>query len=101
MRLVMNGEIGNLELTTKQICQTTLKHPITGENVWFNQAHLFHISSLKEQDRQKLIGLLGNDKLPRNTYYGDGSEIEVDSLNIIRQAYEQERIEFIWKKEIS
>ena len=89
---------GNLELTTKQICQATIKHPITSENVWFNQAHLFNISSLKEQDRQELIGLLGNDRLPRNAYYGDGSEIEVDALNVIRQAYEQERIEFIWQK---
>ena len=89
---------GNLELTTKQICQATLKHPITGENVWFNQAHLFHISSLKEYDRQELINLLGSGALPRNAYYGDGSEIEDNSLNVIRQAYEQERIEFIWQK---
>ena len=89
---------GDLELITKQICQATIKHPITQENIWFNQAHLFHISSLKEGDRMELIKQLGQDKLPRNTYYGDGSEIEEESLNIIKQAYEKERIEVSWQR---
>lgn len=39
-----------------------------------------------------------NDKFPRNAYYGDGSEIEEESLKAIRRAYEQERIEFSWQK---
>ena len=89
---------GDLVLTTKQICQAIIKHPLTEENVWFNQAHLFHISALQAQDRKELIELLGKDKFPRNAYYGDGSEIEEESLEAIRQAYEQERIEFIWQK---
>jgi alpha-ketoglutarate-dependent taurine dioxygenase len=95
--IIYKWQDGNLELTTKQICQATLIHPVTLENVWFNQAHLFHASSLKEQDRNALIELLGNN-LPRNTYYGDGSEIELTSFDIIKQAYEQERIEFVWQK---
>lgn len=89
---------GDPELTTMQICQATIQHPISNENIWFNQAHLFHISSLNEQDRKELIKLLGKDKLPRNSYYGDGSEIEETSLDIIKQAYEKERIEFAWQK---
>lgn len=44
------------------------------------------------------MGLLGKDKFPRNAYYRDGSEIEEESLEAIRQAYEQERIVFIWQK---
>lgn len=89
---------GNVELTTKQICQATINHPITKENIWFNQAHLFHISSLSEGDRRELIQLLGKDNLTRNAYYGDGDEIEEDFLDKIRKAYEKERIEFVWQK---
>jgi alpha-ketoglutarate-dependent taurine dioxygenase len=89
---------GDWELKTKQVCQATIKHPITKENIWFNQAHLFHISSLKEKDRQELSSLFGKERLPRNAYYGDGMEIEENTLNIIRKAYEKERIEFIWQK---
>lgn len=87
-----------IELITKQVCQATLKHPLTGENVWFNQAHLFHISSLEESDRNTLTEILGENTFPRNAYYGDGSEIDISYLNQIREAYETERIEFKWQK---
>lgn len=88
---------GSFELTTRQICQSTLKHPITKEDVWFNQAHLFHISSLDEDSRKELLDSIGVN-LPRNACYGDGSEIEESDLEVIRNAYEQERIEFSWQK---
>jgi alpha-ketoglutarate-dependent taurine dioxygenase len=89
---------GDIELTTKQVCQAIIKHPVTQEDVWFNQAHLFHISSLDKNDRKELMQLLGKDKLTRNAFYGDGSEIDEDYLDEIRQAYEKERIEFSWRK---
>lgn len=33
-------------LRTRQVCQSVARHPKTHERVWFNQAHLFHVSSL-------------------------------------------------------
>jgi len=33
-------------LRTRQVCQAIATHPVTGDRVWFNQAHLFHVSSL-------------------------------------------------------
>lgn len=87
-----------LELSTHQICQATLKHPITLENVWFNQAHLFHISSLDEDDRETLLSMVNKDTLPRNVYYGDGNELNVEDLQHILKAYESEKIVFQWKR---
>jgi len=89
---------GKVELITKQICQATIKHPVTNEDVWFNQAHLFHVSSLEESHREALVEAMGENTFPRNAYYGDGSEIEADYLDQIRAAYETERIEFKWQK---
>lgn len=86
------------ELTTKQVCQASIKHPTTGELVWFNQAHLFHISALDESDRLSLIRELGEDNLPRNTFYGDGSPIELEILEHIRKAYNEEKTKFKWHK---
>jgi len=43
------------ELTAKQVCQASIMHPISGVPVWFNQAHLFHVSALEESDRTSLI----------------------------------------------
>ena len=88
----------NNELRTKQINQATAKHPVTGEKIWFNQAHLFHVSSLEADVRENLLNLVGEEKLPRNTYYGDGSPIESEYLQLIRELYEAEKISFQWQK---
>ncbi len=86
------------ELTTKQLCQASIKHPTTDEPVWFNQAHLFHISALAENDRFSLIKELGENNIPRNTFYGDGSSIEIEVLEHIRKVYNEEKIKFKWYK---
>ena len=86
------------ELTTKQVCQATYVHPLTKEKVWFNQAHLFHSSSIPEHDRVLLIKELTEKNLPRNAFYGNGEKIEVEVLDHIRKAYDDEKIKFAWNK---
>jgi alpha-ketoglutarate-dependent taurine dioxygenase len=85
-------------LRTKQINQATIVHPITNEKLWFNQAHLFHISSLDDEVQQGLLELLGEDYLPRNAFFGDGSPIDSSLLNEIRSVYEETKFSFQWKK---
>lgn len=85
------------ELQTRQVCQAVARHPVTGEKVWFNQAHLFHISNYRKEVRESLLEAFGEDKLPRNTYYGDGSPIPEDILAAVRAAFEQEAVAFPWK----
>lgn len=84
-------------LTTRQVCQAAAVHPQTGEPVWFNQAHLFHISSLDEASRNLLLERFGEDELPRNACFGDGAPIETDALDKIRDAYDREKIVFGWE----
>jgi hypothetical protein len=67
-------------LRTSQVCQALARHPITGAKVWFNQAHLFHISALDRGAQQVLCAMYGEDGVPRNAYFGDGSPIEVEKL---------------------
>lgn len=86
------------ELTTKQVCQSTYVHPVTKEFVWFNQAHLFHVSALQDKDRLSLIQELGEKNLPRSAFYGDGEPIEMSVLEYIRNIYEKEKIRFKWQK---
>lgn len=89
---------GDGELRTRQICQATACHPRTGENVWFNQAHLFHVSNLQPHVRETLVSIVGEDNLPRNVYYGDGSEIDEKDLAHVRQVMEDCKVEFLWKE---
>lgn len=86
------------ELITKQVCQASINHHTTGEAVWFNQAHLFHMSALNECDRLSLINELGENNLPRNTFYGDGTPIELEILEHIRKVYNEEKVKFKWQK---
>jgi alpha-ketoglutarate-dependent taurine dioxygenase len=84
-------------LRTSQVCQAVASHPRTGEMVWFNQAHLFHVSSLKSEIRESLLAS-ADGELPRNAFYGDGSPIEDSVLEEIRAAYLNEAIVFPWHR---
>lgn len=85
------------ELTTRQRCQSVLQHPYTQEWVWFNQAHLFHISAVEKDVRATLIEAVGEDKLPRNVYFGDGSPIPDATLDAVRAVYAKTAVSFPWQ----
>jgi alpha-ketoglutarate-dependent taurine dioxygenase len=85
-------------LRTRQINPASMVHPATMEKVWFNQAHLFHVSSMGEDVKESLIEMLGEENLPRNTYFGDGSSLDPESLDIIRDVYENTKFSFKWEK---
>jgi alpha-ketoglutarate-dependent taurine dioxygenase len=85
-------------LSTRQLCQAVASHPKTGEMVWFNQAHLFHISSLQTEVADALLSAFDAKDLPRNVYYGDGSAIESSALDEIRAVYDQESVVFEWQQ---
>jgi alpha-ketoglutarate-dependent taurine dioxygenase len=89
--------LGGDHLQTRQICQATASHPVTGDDVWFNQAHLFHLSSLAPEARRLLETEYGPTGVPRNSFYGDGSPIDESSLDAIRRAYEREKVVFTWR----
>jgi alpha-ketoglutarate-dependent taurine dioxygenase len=84
-------------LETRQVCQAVATHPQTGEQVWFNQAHLFHVSALAPGVREALLTEHGDDGLPRHACYGDGSPIDLDDLTEIRAAYSRAAISFPWE----
>ncbi len=85
------------ELRTRQICQAVARHPHTGEDVWFNQAHLFHISNLAADIRENLLDIVDEEDLPRNVYYGDGSPIEDSLLDEVRGVLDECAISFPWQ----
>jgi alpha-ketoglutarate-dependent taurine dioxygenase len=90
--------LDDARLRTRQICQSEAQHPVTGEKVWFNQAHLFHVSALEPQAREALLAAVDEADLPRNVYYGDGSPIEEGVLDEIRALYSRLMIRFAWKE---
>jgi alpha-ketoglutarate-dependent taurine dioxygenase len=85
-------------LWTQQVRQATAIHPVLGDHLWFNQAHLFHVSSLGKEMELALLSMMKEEELPRNTYYGDGSRIPPEVLAEIRAAYDSNLAVFPWMK---
>jgi len=86
------------ELRTRQVCQAVATHPRTSDIVWFNQAHLFHVSALEASVREALLAIVEEEDLPRHVYYGDGSPIEDAALDEIRAVYDSVTVRFPWQR---
>jgi alpha-ketoglutarate-dependent taurine dioxygenase len=97
-RAGMECEWRNGNLRTRQTCQAVAAHPQTAKLVWFNQAHLFHVSSLERRFHDSLLEEFGETDLPRNAFFGDGSPIEPRVLDQIRDAYALEETVFSWQE---
>src|SRR5262249_51202253 len=84
-------------LRTRQVRPALAQHPRSGEEVWFNHATFFNISTLDPVVAEALLEEFTEEGLPHNTYYGDGSPIEPDVLEELRDAYRQEMVSFTWR----
>lgn len=85
-------------LQTRAVRPAAVRHPVTGEDIWFNQAHLHHLSALPEASQQALLEVVSPDELPFNTFYGDGTEIEAEALAEVRRAYAAAAVRFGWER---
>jgi hypothetical protein len=84
-------------LRTWQVLDAIVTHPDTGEQLWFNQVHAYHISSLDDEMQAAVRGTFADDDLPRNVCYGDGTPISGDELAHISQVYQQATVSFPWR----
>lgn len=73
----------------------TRVHPLSGERVWFNQAHLFHASNTPMGARVDARIEAG---LPMAAYYGDGGRIDNDTLAGVREVLRAQRRSFAWRQ---
>ncbi|WP_420007369.1 TauD/TfdA family dioxygenase [Xanthomonas sacchari] len=85
-------------LRTRQVNQASAVHPGRDEVVWFNQAHLFHVTNLLPEIRDALLAAMDEQELPRNTYYGDGAPIAPRDLDAIRAVYDRHTLRFDWQR---
>ncbi|NEP63479.1 MAG: condensation protein, partial [Symploca sp. SIO2G7] len=85
-------------LRTRKVRPAITKHPKTGEQVFFNQLQLHHISCLEAAVRESLLSVFGEENLPRNVYYGDGSPIEDSTMAEIGAIYQEAQVSFPWQQ---
>jgi alpha-ketoglutarate-dependent taurine dioxygenase len=88
----------NNRLRTYQVRPVIAKHPRSGDLVWFNHATFFNVSTLEPPMRDVLLAQFEPEDLPNNTFYGDGSPIEPQVLDALREAYLGEMVSFPWQQ---
>ncbi|MEP0265319.1 TauD/TfdA family dioxygenase [Dokdonia sp.] len=86
--------IGDDSLRISWVRPALQKHPATNETVWFNHAYFYSKHLLDDF----ILEVISEDDLPFLSFYGDGSEIEKDVIEAIKEAYEQNLILFKWEK---
>ncbi|HZF42111.1 MAG TPA: TauD/TfdA family dioxygenase [Sphingomonadaceae bacterium] len=85
-------------LHVSQLRLATARHPVTGEEVWFNQADGFHPSALDPETYATLLACHGGEDAFRlNVTWGDGTPISRDVLTEVRAAIRAERVEHRWE----
>ncbi len=90
--------LDNDELQTRTRCPAIITHPITGARSFFNQVQLHHIYWLEPDAREDLLAMFGLERMPRHVYFGDGSSIPDQDMQLIGELYEACAVRFQWQK---
>jgi Taurine catabolism dioxygenase TauD, TfdA family len=90
----------NIDGSVRLSCvrQATTFHPITGEEVWFNQADQFHISTHPKSVYKSIMSVYEGREylLPQNATFGDDTPIPLEYLETIRTQTRQLLALFRW-----
>src|ERR1043165_5803982 len=86
-------------LHTSQVRDAVVTHPVTGEQVWFNQVEQWHPSMLDQKNRRAMAALgLKEEDLPHYASFGDGSPLDEAELSQIRTVMREQAVYFPWQK---
>lgn len=80
--------LGRDVLETECTRSATVLHPATGEACWFNQVPHWHWRCLQAEVKRDLMAILGEDRMPRDCRFGDGSVIPDAVVDHILETYQ-------------
>jgi len=89
------GEDGGLRMN--QVRPATHVHPLTGEEVWFNQADAFHTSGMHPETYRSYISRMREEEFPLGAYHGDCSPLDPAALQHVREVMASEMSLFQWQ----
>ncbi|MFF9897704.1 TauD/TfdA family dioxygenase [Streptomyces longispororuber] len=89
--------IADDHLRTEALRPAVVRHPDTGEWVWFNQATSFHLSTVGDELATELLSQVGAERVPKTSGAGDGTDFTTADLAAIRGAFAAETTAFDWQ----
>lgn len=84
-------------LRTAQRRGAVVRHPVTGQRCWFNQIAFLNAWTLAPEIREYLEAVLGPDRLPFNSFHGDGEPIDARTVQLINDVYEEATVCEPWQ----
>jgi alpha-ketoglutarate-dependent taurine dioxygenase len=84
-------------LRTEAVRPAVVRHPSSGDELWFNQAHLFHPAALPPDVREALTEVFG-DELPRDARFGDGGTIPDEAIDHVAGVYRELAEDVAWRR---
>ncbi|MEU6077198.1 TauD/TfdA family dioxygenase [Micromonospora sp. NPDC047074] len=84
-------------LRVVQLRASTLRHPVTGAEVWFNQADQWHPAGLDDDIAKVMTQVMGPDELPQSVTFADGSPIPDEYVTQIRDRGLEAAIDVDWR----
>ena len=85
-------------LRTRRTRPAVRTHPRTGEPIFFNHGYFFNQLSLPPTVQQTMLQLVGPERMPFQTRYGDGSPIEPAVITEIAELYAEVGVVFPWQR---
>ncbi|MEU5219889.1 TauD/TfdA family dioxygenase [Streptomyces sp. NPDC020807] len=88
---------GGLRMTSP-VRPATVRHPVTGTEVWFNQADHFHPAALGDETARELAQILPPEELPQSVTFADGSPIPDAYILHIHDRGLETAVDVDWRK---
>ncbi|WP_327258014.1 TauD/TfdA family dioxygenase [Streptomyces sp. NBC_01244] len=83
-------------IRVESVRPATTRHPVTGAEVWFNQADQWHPAGLGDDTAAALAQILPEDELPQNVTFADGSPIPEAYVAQIRDRGLEHAVDVDW-----
>lgn len=84
-------------LRVSQIRHATVRHPVTGAEVWFNQADQWHASGLGDQTAAALAQIMPEEEMPQSVTFKDGTPIPAEYIAQIQERGLASAVDVDWR----
>ncbi|WP_271220678.1 TauD/TfdA family dioxygenase [Streptosporangium carneum] len=85
-------------LWVSQLRPATVRHPVTGAEVWFNQFDQWHPAGLGDETAAELSAILPQDELPQSVTFADGSPIPGEYAVQVRDRGLEAAVDVDWRE---
>ncbi|MEU8389528.1 TauD/TfdA family dioxygenase [Micromonospora sp. NPDC048843] len=84
-------------LRISQLRPSFARHPVTGEEVWFNQSDQWHPAGLGDETAAELAQIMPPEELPQSVAFADGSPIPAEYAVQVRDRGLENAVDVDWR----